>query len=311
MRHIRLSLGARVTSYADDWLLITAYLLECTLLTEQVTALFRQLQLQIDREKSSLHPVSDNGPQFASASFRAFAAELGFAHRTSSPRFAQSNGAAERAVQTAKQLILKNDDLPSALLAYRSTPLANGYSPSQLLFGRQIRSRLPGPLPAPAWPDLTALADKETSSRSRQADRYNQRHHARLLPVLAPGAPVNVPDMDKTGHVQNRLSERSYTIDLTPGSSVRRNRRHVRALPSTPAKRPDPSRSPSSIEPMYEVEYGVTAPVHVALQLPANSTLPPLLPVPQSPRVAKPLPPGRRPPSSRVRHAPQCYAANT
>eukprot|EP00117_Sycon_ciliatum_P008280 scpid36765/ scgid11051/ len=34
--------------------------------------------------------------------------------------------------------------------------------------------------------------------------------------------------MDKTGHVQNRLSERSYTIDLTPGSSVRRNRRHPR-----------------------------------------------------------------------------------
>ncbi|XP_065192543.1 uncharacterized protein K02A2.6-like [Sycon ciliatum] len=258
--------------------------------------------------------VSDNGPQFASASFRAFAAELGFAHRTSSPRFAQSNGAAERAVQTAKQLILKNDDLPSALLAYRSTPLANGYSPSQLLFGRQIRSRLPGPLPAPAWPDLTALADKEASSRSRQADRYNQRHRARLLPVLAPGAPVYVPDMDKTGHVQNRLSERSYTIDLTPGSSVRRNRRHMRALPSTPsasAKRPVPSSSSSSIEPMYEVDYGVPAPVRVALQPPANSTLPPLLPVPQSPRVAKPLPPGRRPPSSRVRHAPQRYAANT
>eukprot|EP00117_Sycon_ciliatum_P031296 scpid36447/ scgid24507/ len=120
--------------------------------------------------------------------------------------------------------------------------------------------------------------------------------------------------MDKTGHVQNRLSERSYTIDLTPGSSVRRNRRHVRALPSTPttsAKRPDPSSSSSSIEPMYEVDYGVPVPVHVALQPPANSTLPPLLPVPQSPRVAKPLPPGRRPPSSRVRHAPQRYAANT
>ena len=183
--------------------------------------------------------VSDNGPQFACASFRAFAAQLGFAHRTSSPRFAQSNGAAERAVQTTKQLILKNDDLPSALWAYRSTPLANGYSPSQLFFGRQIRSRLPGPLPAPAWPDLTALADKETSSRYRQADRYN--------------------------------------------------RRHVRALPSTPsasAKRPDPSSSSSSIEPMYEVEYGVPAPVRVALQPPANSTLPPLLPVPQSPRVA-------------------------
>ena len=55
MRHIRLSLGARVTSYVDDWLLIKAYLLECASLTEQVTALFRQLQLQINNDKSSLH----------------------------------------------------------------------------------------------------------------------------------------------------------------------------------------------------------------------------------------------------------------
>ena len=42
--------------------------------------------------------VSDNGPQFSAAEFAEFARQSGFYHRTSLPKFAQSNGEAERAV---------------------------------------------------------------------------------------------------------------------------------------------------------------------------------------------------------------------
>ena len=47
---------------------------------------------------------SDNGPQYASAEFTHFAKEWVFRHTTISPRFPQSNGEAERAVETTKTL---------------------------------------------------------------------------------------------------------------------------------------------------------------------------------------------------------------
>ena len=51
--------------------------------------------------------ISDNGPQFSSFEFKKFSDHYGFKHTTSSPYFSQSNGQAERCVQTVKNLIKK------------------------------------------------------------------------------------------------------------------------------------------------------------------------------------------------------------
>lgn len=86
---------------------------------------------------------SDNEPQFASEPFRKFAQDWSFRHVTSSPHFPQSNGEAERPVRTIKCLLKKSSDPYFALMADRATPLANGYSPTELLMGRRIRTTVP------------------------------------------------------------------------------------------------------------------------------------------------------------------------
>ena len=87
--------------------------------------------------------VSDNGPQFSSSTFTQFALDYGFHHQTSSPNYPQSNGEAERTVQTIKSILNKTKDPYLGLLSYRATPLANGYSPAELLMGKKLCSTLP------------------------------------------------------------------------------------------------------------------------------------------------------------------------
>lgn len=76
--------------------------------------------------------VTDNGPQFASSEFATFVEDYEFSHTTSSPRYPQRNGEAERAVRTVKQLLNKSQDPQKALLSDRATLLAHGVSPAQL-----------------------------------------------------------------------------------------------------------------------------------------------------------------------------------
>ena len=84
--------------------------------------------------------VSDNGPQYE---FARFANEEGFIYITSSPRYPQSSGKAGRTVQTIKAMLKKSVDPYGALLAYRMTSLECGYSPAQLLMGRQLKPSIP------------------------------------------------------------------------------------------------------------------------------------------------------------------------
>ncbi|GBM07895.1 Uncharacterized protein K02A2.6 [Araneus ventricosus] len=79
---------------------------------------------------------SDNGSQFdpvKTVEFKDFAKSYGFTHISSSPKFSQSNGLIEAAVKTVKARIKKSRDPYLVLMAYRATPLENGFSPLELL----------------------------------------------------------------------------------------------------------------------------------------------------------------------------------
>ena len=51
--------------------------------------------------------VSDVDPQFSSSEFQEFAKEYGFKHVISSPHYPKSNEEAERAIQTVKKSMAK------------------------------------------------------------------------------------------------------------------------------------------------------------------------------------------------------------
>jgi transposase InsO family protein len=91
--------------------------------------------------------VSDNATCFKSDEFQFFCKTNGITHLTGAPYHPATNGAAERLVQTFKQALRKltlkpKQALQEFLMIYRRTPLACGYSPSELLNSRQIRTQL-------------------------------------------------------------------------------------------------------------------------------------------------------------------------
>ena len=195
--------------------------------------------------------ITDNGPQFSAFVFRKFSDAYGFTHVTSSPRYPQSNGEAERAVQTAKALLKKADDPYIALLTYRSTPLQSGHSPAELLMGKKVLSTLPI-LPTqlkPCWKALRGFRTKDKHIRAQQKRNFDKRHRVRDLPFLHPNTYAWIDTLTsgrQPGVVQHsHHTPRSYVVKTVSSacSSLRRNRRHITSLPSQSNDQISPSRA--------------------------------------------------------------------
>ena len=118
--------------------------------------------------------VSDNGSPFTSTEMKEFLTANGVKQITSSPYHPSSNGLAERAVQTCKSALKKMDGnslhikLQRFLLNYRTTPQGTtGVPPSQLLMGRQLRTRLDL-----VTPDLTKHVQDAQSNQKNFHDQH-------------------------------------------------------------------------------------------------------------------------------------------
>ena len=185
---------------------------------------------------------TDNGPQFDSYAFKTFAKEWSFCHKTSSPHYPQSNGFAERMVQTVKKTIIKarleKEDEEFALLCLRSTPVTEkSQSPIEILMGRQIKSNLPAVI-------RNHHAEREEfqedlMQRQRQQQLYHDTKAGPPLPSLHPSQQVRVQNKSGCWEPATVLARheapRSYMVDLGNGSHLRRNRRHIaEATPASP-----------------------------------------------------------------------------
>lgn len=91
--------------------------------------------------------VTDNGPQFASAEFVAFAKTWCFQYTTSSPHYPQSNGKAENAVKTLKRFVYQVSGsltirISSTIRLADTLTEGLGTSPAQRFLGRRCRTLL-------------------------------------------------------------------------------------------------------------------------------------------------------------------------
>ena len=184
---------------------------------------------------------------------------------TISPKYLQSNGEAERTVQTMKNPLTQAEDPHETLPAYRATPLENGFSPAELCMGRRLRTTLPT-IPSkliPQWPELAKLCETEEKIRSKQVVQYNQRHAAKELSDLLTGDRVYVPDCRENAVVVSKTPEpRSYLIETNSNAAVRRNRGQLtpnpkdtavpsRDVPKIPTVNP-PGQAPGEVEKARE-----------------------------------------------------------
>ena len=90
-----------------------------------------------------LYVISDRGSQFESELFQELSELVGFHRLRTTAYHPECNGKVERQHRTLKTSIMARkqnwiDALPAVLLGMKITPLDNGYSPAEMVFGKQL-----------------------------------------------------------------------------------------------------------------------------------------------------------------------------
>ena len=170
--------------------------------------------------------VTDNGTQFVIEEFEQFLKNNGIRHISSAPYHPATNGLAERAVQIFKAGMRKITDGSTADRIARTPQTTTGSSPAELMFGRNLRTRLDLLLP-----NLSARVEQ---SQSRQKQGHDVHARDRTFTV---GSKVFVSDFRGPtkwvpGTILNKFGTYSYSVLLDgAGILVRRHADHIRGYP--------------------------------------------------------------------------------
>ena len=188
----------------------------------------------------------DGGPNLVSTEMTSWLQKWGVKIRQSSAYYPQSNGRAEAAVKSLKRLLKGNtgrkgtintDEVASALLQYRNTPLRGiDQSPAELALGRPLRDTVPLPRSryriSPHWHQQLKNREKVMSERNAETKKKYDRH-TRNLPQLQVGDRVRCQNVrskkwDRTGTVLEVHDHRQYIVKMDgSGRMSLRNRRHL------------------------------------------------------------------------------------
>ena len=146
---------------------------------------------------------------------------------TSSPYFPQSNGLAERNIQTTKRILKKSfenkEDPYLALLSWNTTEISNNKSTAEHMFNRYVRTTIPS---------VICQQLKQPVINYKQEQRF-QNQNKNLLHPIEPGTTVRILSENKhekwkaKGQVYKKLElPRSYVIN-EKGNCIQRNRSHL------------------------------------------------------------------------------------
>jgi len=170
--------------------------------------------VQMCREIFSSHGlpsvlVSDHGRQFTSDVFQRFLKMNGIVHKMGAPYHPATNGQAERYVQTFKQKLKalkcsKSElhlSLCNILITYRKMiHPSTGKTPSQLIYGRQIRSRI----------DLMLPSNEVHHGGKLHTKQFSDGDRVRVRDYLS-------SDKWKFGRVVEKLGKLRYSVRLDDG----------------------------------------------------------------------------------------------
>ena len=163
--------------------------------------------------------VTDNGSQFTSSIFKDWCQSNAIQHVRTPPYHPQSNGQAERFVDTFKRALLKSDGegpiskiINTFLQMYRSTPNPNcpeGKSPAEIFLGRKLRTTLDCMLPTRA----------SRGGRNIEMECQYNRKHAAKVRQFDPGDSVlvrvyNGPIRWTLGKIIRRHGSVLYEVDV-------------------------------------------------------------------------------------------------
>lgn len=252
--------------------------------------------------------ISDNGPCFKSDKFQEFCDHLNIDHPTSSPHYHQSNGRAERAIQTIEKILKKAKkptDITNGIITYMDTPIDDKLpTPGELFFNRRINTRLGNMYHPSSLTDIEKTQLTAKRSQHLKPPSKEQQYH--------PGQPIwfteDRTEEWKPGYIESKdIHPDSYWIvNEASNRRIRRNKHDLK--PRIPvaiqqAQPIQPPPSPGNYPLLIDIP-PKSPPTDSSPDVPEDDAVPSATPSPFKTKIQKTSPPKPRKETSDVRETP-------